>query len=89
LVLDQPLMIKKIGLAIFLLSCLLWALILVIPCLDFTKAQIAGIITALIIAGEITFYLSVFMLGKSFIEKLKAKLKFRKSKPEPSDNPQL
>jgi hypothetical protein len=82
-------MVRKIGFAIFILSCLLWALILVIPWLGYTKTQVAGIITALIIAGEITFYLSVFMLGKSFLEKIKSKFKLRKSEPETSQNQDL
>jgi len=53
----------------------LWALILIIPWLGFSKGQIAGIITILVIAGEITFYLSIFILGKSFIDSIKSKFK--------------
>jgi hypothetical protein len=55
-------------------------MILVVPWLGFTKIQIAGITTGLIIAGEILFYLSLFLLGRGFYDKIKSKLKFRKSK---------
>jgi hypothetical protein len=39
----------------------------------------------LIIAGEILFYLSLFILGRSFYEKIKSKLKFWKAKPGGTD----
>lgn len=71
---------KLTGYIIFVLSCVLWLLIPVIPWFDFTKAQIAGITTALIIAGEVTFYLSIIILGKSFYQKIIEKLGFRKKK---------
>jgi len=73
-------MIKIIGYALFLLSCLLWALVFIIPWFDFSKSQIAGILTVLIIAGEITFYLSIIILGKSLILKMKSRFKFWKAK---------
>jgi hypothetical protein len=69
---------KILGYIIFFLSCFLWALIFIIPWLGFSKKQIAGFITILIIAGEITFYLSIFILGKSFIDTIKSKFKFFK-----------
>jgi hypothetical protein len=46
--------------------------------LGFSKVQIAGITTGLIIAGEILFYLSLFILGRSFYDKIKGKLRFWK-----------
>jgi hypothetical protein len=49
--------------------------------LGFSKVQIAGITTGLIIAGEILFYLSLFILGRSFYDKIKNKLKFWKKQP--------
>ncbi len=52
-----------------------------------SKMQIAGITTGLIIVGEILFYLSLFILGRSFYDKIKSKLKFWKKKtndPDPS-----
>ena len=53
---------------------------LVVPWLGFSKIQLAGITTGLIITGEILFYLSLFILGRSFYDKIKSKLKFRKTK---------
>jgi hypothetical protein len=49
-------------------------MILIIPWLGFSKIQIAGITTGLIIAGEILFYLSLFILGRSFYDKIKTSL---------------
>jgi hypothetical protein len=77
-------MIKIIGYITLLVSCLLFGLILVVPWFDFTKSQIAGITTGLIIAGEILFYLSLFILGRSFFDKIKSRLKFWKRKSESS-----
>lgn len=79
-------MIKTIGYIILVISCLSFIMIPVVPWLGFTKIQIAGITTGLIITGEILFYLSLFILGRSFYEKIKSKLKFWKAK---SNDPNL
>ena len=79
-------MIKTLGYIIFVISCILWALIFIIPFLDFSKTQIAGILTGLIIAGEITFYLSIFLLGKGIISKTMNKLKIWKKKENQIQN---
>ena len=71
-------MAKLVGYIIFGICCILWGLILVVPFLGFSTAKIAGITTGLIITGEITFYLSIFLIGKKFLVKIKNK--FRKSK---------
>lgn len=63
-------------------------MILVVPWLGFSKIQIAGITTGLIIAGEVLFYLSLFILGRSFYDKIKSKLKFWKTKTNDPDLPQ-
>jgi hypothetical protein len=55
-------------------------MILIVPWLGFSKIQIAGITTGLIIAGEILFYVSLFILGRSFYDKIKSRLRFRKIK---------
>lgn len=68
------------GYVLLLISCLLFITILIVPWFDFSRSQIAGITTALIIAGEIFFYLSMFILGKSIFDKIKSRLKFWKSK---------
>jgi hypothetical protein len=75
-------MTKFIGYIIFGISCVLWGLILVVPFMGFSAKKIAGITTGLIIAGEITFYLSIFLLGKEVVAKFKNKFKLRKSKAE-------
>jgi hypothetical protein len=73
-------MIKTIGYILLIVSCLSFLMILVIPWLGFSKIHIAAITTGLIITGEVLFYLSLFILGRSFYDKIKSKLKFRKSK---------
>jgi hypothetical protein len=73
-------MSKIIGYILFLVCCISFGLILVFPWFDFSKKQIAVITTGLIIVGEISFYLSIFFLGKTFFAKIKNKLKFWKSK---------
>jgi hypothetical protein len=75
-------MAKTAGYIILSVSVLLWLAIAVIPFLGYTKAQTAGIITGLIIAGEITFYLGIFLLGKTIYNALKSRLMFWKKKSE-------
>jgi hypothetical protein len=72
-------MLKITGYVILILSCLLFLSIPVIPFLGFTGGRIAAITTGLFIAGEVTFYTSLIILGKTFYEKLKSKFRFRKS----------
>jgi hypothetical protein len=78
-------MVKTTGYILLLISCISFLMILVVPWLGFTKIQIAGITTGLIIAGEILFYLSLFILGRSFYEKIKNRLKFRRKKTNGPD----
>ena len=73
-------MTKLIGYIILGISILIWLMILVVPFLGFSVAKVAGITTGLIIAGEITFYLSIFLIGKEFLVKIKDWFKRRKSK---------
>ena len=72
---------RLIGYILLSISCLLFILIPVVPWFDFTTAQIAGISTVLLIAGEVLFYLSLFILGRSFFDKIKSRLQFWKAKP--------
>jgi hypothetical protein len=81
-------MLKITGYVLFVVCCVLFLAIPVVPWLGFSKGRIAGITTALLIAGEITFYLSLFILGKSFYTKIKSKLKFWKTKPSGSTLPE-
>ena len=71
-------MIRILGYSLLIVSCISFLLILVIPWFGYTKGQIAGLITGLIIVGEVTFYLSIFILGKSFWEKIKGMFRFWK-----------
>ncbi len=71
-------MLRITGYILFVISTLSFLLIFVIPWFGYTKAQIAGIITGLVITGEVTFYLSLFILGKSFWEKIKSWFRFKK-----------
>ena len=61
--------LKTVGYIILLISCLSFIMILVVPWFGFSKIQLAGITTGLIIVGEILFYLSLFILGRSFYNK--------------------
>jgi hypothetical protein len=73
---------KIAGYVILIISCLLWGLILVIPFLDYSKKETAGITAVLIIAGEITFYLSILILGKAILVKIKKVLMFWKKQKD-------
>jgi hypothetical protein len=79
--------LKTVGYIILLISCLSFLMILIVPWFGFSKLQLAGITTGLIIVGEILFYLSLFILGRSFYEKIKSKLKFWKTKTNDSNPP--
>ena len=76
---------KIAGYIILSISCLLFILIPVIPWFNFSAKQIAGITAGLLIAGEILFYLSLIILGRSFFDRIKNKLKFWKSKTNDSN----
>jgi len=78
-------MIRILGYSLLAVSTISFLLILVIPWFGYSKGQIAGIITGLIIVGEVTFYLSIFILGKSFWEKIKAMFRFRKHETKAVD----
>ena len=73
-------MLKITGYILLAISCLSFILIFVMPWFDFSKAQLAGITTVLIITGEVLFYTSIFILGKSFYAKLKSIIIFWKPK---------
>ena len=78
-------MVKTIGYIIFGISMLLWLMIPAIPFLGFSVGKAAGITTGLIIAGEITFYLSIFLIGKEFLVKIKNKFKRKNDVPSEID----
>ena len=71
-------MVKTIGYIIFGISMLVWLMIPVVPFLGFSVEKAAAITTGLIVAGEITFYLSIFLVGKEFLVKIKNKFRRKK-----------
>jgi len=73
-------MVKTLGYILLAISCVSFLLIPVVPFLGFPVIKIAGITTGLIITGEVLFYLSLLILGKSFYDRIKSFLKFRKAK---------
>jgi len=72
--------IRTAGYIMLLTSMMLWLAIAIVPFLGYSKGEVAGIITGLIIAGEITFYLSIAMLGKTIYQALKKRFMFWKPK---------
>lgn len=79
---ERKKLVITIGYIILIVACLLFILIPVVPFLNLTVRQKAGISTGLFIAGEVLFYLSLVILGKSFYEKIKKKLKFWRTKKD-------
>jgi hypothetical protein len=82
-------MTKLIGYIILGISIVIWLMIPVVPFLGFSVGKAAGITTGLIIAGEVTFYLSIFLIGKEFLVRLKNKFKLRKSKKSTESEPSI
>ena len=80
-------MVKTLGYILLAISCVSFLLIPVVPFLGFPVIKIAGITTGLIITGEVLFYLSLLILGRSFYDKIKSFLKFRKAKTRTSALP--
>lgn len=68
------------GVIILIVSCILFILIPVVPFLGFKAAKTAAVSTGLLIAGEILFYISIFILGRTFLDKIKSWFRIKKSK---------
>jgi hypothetical protein len=60
-----------VGYFLFVLSFVAWAAIAILPFFDLSIAIASAITTGLIIAGEISFYVSIVLLGKEFLIKIK------------------
>jgi hypothetical protein len=75
-------MFKILGFIILIISCVLFILIPVVPWMGLSKETAIWTASALLISGEVLFYLSLFILGKTYWEKIKAKLLFWRSKPK-------
>ncbi|MBG0858047.1 MAG: transporter suffix domain-containing protein [Bacteroidales bacterium] len=78
---------KIIGFIVLTVSCILFLLIPVVPWLGFSGGQTAGIAAGLLISGEILFYLSLFILGRGFYDKIKNKFNSWRSKTKRSNLP--
>ena len=63
--------IKPLAYTLIAISTIAWTMAFIIPFLDFSIAEIAGIITALIIIGEVAFYIAILLMGKPLWEKIK------------------
>ena len=63
---------KVIGYFLFVLSFMAWAAIAILPFLNLSIEMGAAIATALIVGGEIAFVLSIALLGKEFLGKIKS-----------------
>ena len=60
------------GYFLFVLSFMAWAAIAILPFLNLSMEMGAAIATALIVGGEIAFVLSIALLGKEFLGKIKS-----------------
>ena len=62
---------KIIGYIFFVASFVAWAAIAILPFLNLSIEMVAAVTTILIVGGEVAFILSIALLGKEFLEKLK------------------
>ena len=62
---------KIIGYFLFVVSFIAWAAIAILPFLNLSIEMVAAVTTILIVGGEVAFVLSIALLGKEFLEKLK------------------
>ena len=60
-----------VGYFLFVLSFVAWAAIALLPFFELSIEMASAITTALIIAGEVAFYVSIVLLGKEFLIKIK------------------
>ena len=63
---------NTIGFFLFVLSFMAWVAIAILPFLNLSIEMGAAIATALIVGGEIAFVLSIALLGKEFLGKIKS-----------------
>ena len=62
---------KVIGYIFFVASFIAWAAIAILPFFNLSIEMVAAVTTILIVGGEVAFILSIALLGKEFLEKLK------------------
>ncbi|MDQ6995955.1 MAG: transporter suffix domain-containing protein [Mariprofundus sp.] len=67
---------RMLGLLLFWLSWLLWALVLAMPfVLNADVTSIAMVSTSLLVAAELSFIVSLLLLGRPFYQAIKQRLK--------------
>jgi hypothetical protein len=80
-----------LGLSLFIYSCFPYLIALVLPFLGLSAAVATSIAAGIVISGEIAFFASVALLGKPFMEAIKAKarqwLKRPVAPPKPVNRP--
>lgn len=69
---------KVIGYVLVVFSFVVWVAILTLPLFDISLGEGAALTTALIVAGEASFFVGIALLGKEAWAKLKAIFKRRK-----------
>ena len=57
---------------LFILSCIAWVVVVLLPFSNFSITQIAGATTVLIVLAELLFLGSLALLGKTFWVRIKA-----------------
>jgi len=63
---------KTLGYVMLVIACLAWVAILLLPFLGISLAVAAAFTTGLVIAGEVTFFAGIALLGKEAWQKIKA-----------------
>jgi hypothetical protein len=62
---------KQLGYVLFILSCIAWVVVVLLPFSNFSITQIAGATTVLIVLAELLFFGSLALLGKTFWVRIK------------------
>lgn len=66
--------IKKIGILLVILSCVLYGGLLIVPFTPYTAGTKAVISTALIVSGEASFWFGALILGKELVTRYRKHL---------------
>jgi hypothetical protein len=73
---------KSLGIILIITSFVLWALILGVPFLSFTGTTKTVLVTILVIAGEVTFWLGALLAGKDIVKRFIQNILKRMKKEE-------
>jgi len=64
-------LLKKIGIALVILSCVLYGGLFIVPFIPCSVATKAIISTSLVISGEASFWIGGIILGKELVSKFR------------------